>query len=113
MLRMILAVAFAAALVAIGVAGLAVAQAERGVSAQHSEFSAQKKKKAVRRRPPIRIRVQPAYRHYHSSSQYPRPDDVSAPGPNAVRLCRSWLARENRPSGTVIVPRMRCWWERG
>ena len=35
------------------------------------------------------------------------------PGPNAVRQCTSWLATEFRPSGTVIVPRMRCWWERG
>jgi hypothetical protein len=30
-----------------------------------------------------------------------------------VRQCVSWLATENRPSGTVIVPRMRCWWEHG
>jgi hypothetical protein len=29
-----------------------------------------------------------------------------------VRDCTSWLAQENRPSGPVIVPRMRCWWER-
>jgi hypothetical protein len=26
------------------------------------------------------------------------------------RECVSWLAREFRPSGTVIVPRLRCWW---
>ena len=35
----------------------------------------------------------------------------SEPGPNAKRQCESWLAQEYRPSGTVIVPRMRCWWE--
>lgn len=33
------------------------------------------------------------------------------PGPNAKRLCRSWLVQEYRVSGTVIVPRMTCWWE--
>jgi hypothetical protein len=29
---------------------------------------------------------------------------------NARRECRAWLAQEFRPSGTVIVPRMNCWW---
>ena len=33
------------------------------------------------------------------------------PGPNAIRQCRSWLAKEYRVSGPVIVPQMRCWWE--
>ncbi len=51
------------------------------------------------RRAPTRIRV------YRQPYGYP--------GPNAVRQCSSWLAQEYRPSGTVIVPRMRCWWERG
>jgi hypothetical protein len=37
----------------------------------------------------------------------------SYPGPDAVRQCTAWLAPEYRPSGTVIVPKMRCWWERG
>ncbi|MFN3658360.1 MAG: hypothetical protein ACK4UO_14000 [Pseudolabrys sp.] len=39
---------------------------------------------------------------------YPR---SGRPGPNAKRHCRSWLAKEYRVSGTVIVPRMQCWWE--
>jgi hypothetical protein len=33
------------------------------------------------------------------------------PGPNAKRQCRSWLAKEYRVSGPVIVPQMHCWWE--
>lgn len=33
--------------------------------------------------------------------------------PNAVRQCRAWYAPEYRLSGTVITPRMQCWWERG
>ena len=50
------------------------------------------------KRAPARIRVHPL---------------ADYPGPIAVRQCASWLATEYRPSGTVIVPRMRCWWERG
>jgi hypothetical protein len=38
---------------------------------------------------------------------YPR---SSYPGPYATRHCESWLAQENRPSGTVLTPQMRCWW---
>jgi hypothetical protein len=49
------------------------------------------------RRPIPRIRVHPAAQTH--------------PGPNSVRQCVSWLEPEYRPSGTVIVPRMRCWWE--
>jgi len=33
-------------------------------------------------------------------------------GPNAVRRCVDWYAEEWRPSGTVIVPHMRCRWAR-
>ena len=30
--------------------------------------------------------------------------------PTAVRACDAWYEQEYRPSGTVIVPRMRCHW---
>jgi hypothetical protein len=30
-----------------------------------------------------------------------------------VRECTSWLQQEARPSGTVIVPKMHCWWRPG
>jgi hypothetical protein len=59
---------------------------------------AQDTESAAPKRAPARIRVHPL---------------ADYPGPNAVRQCTSWLATEYRPSGTVIVPRMRCWWERG
>jgi hypothetical protein len=32
------------------------------------------------------------------------------PGPNAVRDCVANYVQEDRPSGTVIVPRMHCHW---
>jgi hypothetical protein len=41
-----------------------------------------------------------------------RPSSYDYPGPNAVRQCTAWLAPDYRPSGTVIVPHMQCWWER-
>jgi hypothetical protein len=35
------------------------------------------------------------------------------PGPNAVRDCTATYVQEYRPSGTVITPRMNCWWRPG
>lgn len=58
-----------------------------------TEFSAQERRTV--RRAPRRV---PIYR----GSSYP--------GPNAVRVCNAYYEQEYRPSGTVIVPRMRCTW---
>jgi hypothetical protein len=58
------------------------------------------------RRPPTRLRVYPAY----------NPDDVYPryyPGRNAVRDCTATYVQEFRPSGTVITPRMNCFWRPG
>ena len=33
------------------------------------------------------------------------------PGPRSKRHCESWLQKQYRVSGTVIVPQMRCWWD--
>jgi hypothetical protein len=60
------------------------------------------------RRPPARLRVYPRYQ--------PEPDGVYPryyPGPNAVRECSATYVQEFRPSGTVIVPHMSCFWRRG
>jgi hypothetical protein len=35
------------------------------------------------------------------------------PGRLLYRDCAFRLVQEFRPSGTVVVPRMRCWWVRG
>jgi len=64
-------------------------------------------------RPRTRIRVTPRYPYRTESLPYPPPYDIEYPGPGFVRQCRSWLAPEHRPSGTVIVPHSRCWWDRG
>ena len=58
------------------------------------------------RRPPARIRVYPRY----------DPDDVYPryfPGRNAVRDCTATYVEEFRPSGTVITPRLNCFWRPG
>ncbi len=72
--------------------GTTPARAGDGLSV--TEFSSQ----AREQRRPARVRI---YR------------ERSYPGPNAVRQCTSRLVQEHRPSGTVIVPDMHCWWERG
>ena len=32
------------------------------------------------------------------------------PGPNSKRICRFWLARQDRLSGPVLVPQQYCRW---
>lgn len=61
-----------------------------------------------RKRPPTRLRVQPYY-YDDENRVYPRYN----PGPDAVRECNATYVQEYRPSGTVIVPRMSCYWRRG
>jgi hypothetical protein len=82
------------ALAGVGLWPLAQAVAQNAVAAQNGDSTAPK-----RTRPPARIRVHPLPQSY--------------PGPDAVRQCTAWLAPEYRSSGTVIVPKMHCWWERG
>jgi hypothetical protein len=60
---------------------------------------------APRRRPQTRLRVTP---YYEPEGVYPHYN----PGPNAVRVCNATYVQEYRPSGTVIVPRMTCYWRR-
>jgi hypothetical protein len=60
------------------------------------------------RRPPTRLRVQPYYEPGFDGV-YPR----YYPGRNAVRDCNATYVQEYRPSGTVIVPRMSCFWRPG
>lgn len=60
-----------------------------------------------------RIRVRLLYGRQPFSSPYPPTYDIRYPGPNASRECAVRYVQEYRPSGTVIVPRMHCWWVRG
>jgi hypothetical protein len=81
--------------------GVRTAQAPQPAA---TELSAQSRV----RRPPARVRVYPRYE--------PEPDGVYPryfPGRNAVRDCSATYVQEYRPSGTVIVPHMSCYWRRG
>jgi hypothetical protein len=94
----------------------AVAQASGGGStgkrgATQAFAQAQPQSRRARVRP--RIRVTPVYPYRLQSLPYPPPYEYEYPGPGAVRQCTARLVQEARPSGTVIVPRMTCWWERG
>jgi hypothetical protein len=59
-------------------------------------------------RPLTRLRVYPRYL-LEPDGVYPR----YYPGRNAVRDCTATYQAEYRPSGTVIVPHMSCYWRRG
>ena len=62
---------------------------------------------AQRRRPLRRV---PIYRQEEwAPDVYPRYN----PCPNAVRSCTAHYVQEYRPSGTVITPRMNCYWRPG
>ncbi len=79
--------------------GVRVAQAVQPAS---TEVSAQHRP----RRPTTRLRVTP---YFEPNAVYPH----YYPGRNAVRECNATYVQEYRPSGTVIVPRMNCFWRPG
>jgi hypothetical protein len=56
-----------------------------------------------------KLRRVPIYRNDWEPDVYPRYN----PGPNAVRDCTATYVQERRPSGTVITPRMNCYWRPG
>jgi hypothetical protein len=96
-------------LASINVAGAQTVPGSKDSRAAATEFSAQSR--PVRAR--TRIRVTPAYPYRTFSTDYPVPYKYEYPGPGFVRQCTSWLRPEYRLSGTVIVPKMQCWWEPG
>ncbi len=67
----------------------AVPSARVDGSAKPTDVTAQRRA----RRQPTRLRV---YR--------------AAPGPNSKRVCNARYVQEYRPSGTVIVPVVNCYW---
>jgi hypothetical protein len=94
----------------LGVSGSVQAQPANW---ERSVWPAPPKQKAPQKRTPTRVIVRPILRNRHDATEFPRSDNLGYPGPNAVRQCVSWLATEHRPSGTVVTPQMRCWWNRG
>lgn len=79
------------------------AQAQSAVPRAHRAAPSDASAQARQRRPRVRI-----YRE-DEGGVYPRYN----PGPDAVRECTAHYVQEFRPSGTVIVPRMNCYWRHG
>jgi hypothetical protein len=84
-----------------------VAQAQTASSGLRAAQAVPTDTSAQRRRGIRRVPVYP--REEWRPDVYPR----YYPGPNAVRDCTATYVKEYRPSGTVITPRMNCYWRRG
>jgi len=99
-----------AAAIAVSVAGAQAQTAPAAMQiAQASQPAAVDASAPARvRRPLRRLPIYPRYRE-EPDGVYPRYN----PGPDAVRDCTATYVEEHRPSGTVIVPRMNCFWRRG
>jgi hypothetical protein len=81
------------------------AQAEPLVSAAQARSSVPSTDLSAQRRLK-RIPIYPREEGHWQPDVVPRYN----PGPNAVRVCNAHYVQEARPSGTVIVPRMSCYW---
>jgi hypothetical protein len=97
-----------AVFVAMFLAAGAGAQAQTAPSGIQLAQAAQPDASAQRRRPLRRLPIYPRYQG-EPDGVYPR----YYPGRNAVRECSATYVQEYRPSGTVIVPRMNCFWRPG
>ncbi len=97
-----------AALIAAAVLAWSGLETSAQTASPSDGMSAQAQSIQSRRAPP-RVIVTP---RQPAASLYPSPYPYAYPGPGYARQCTSWLEPEARPSGTVIVPRMRCWWVR-
>lgn len=92
----------------VGILPVAAETAQASAGAQTAtDFSSQSRPRAR-----TRIRVQKYYPYRRWHAYYPLPYDIEYPGPNARRDCSVRYVQEYRPSGTVVVPRMNCWWVR-
>lgn len=99
--------ALLAALAGIFLLPGASAEAQTVPSGVRTAQAAPSDASAQRRRGIRRVPVYP--REEWRPDVYPRYN----PGPNAVRDCTATYVQEYRPSGTVITPRMNCYWRRG
>ena len=102
-----------AIIVAALLLGLLAAAPGRAQSAGESVSARKALAQNEPRRARPRIRVRPIYPYRHTNLPYPAPYPIEYPGPNYKRDCVARYVEEHRPSGTVVTPRMHCWWVRG
>ena len=76
---------------------IGVALVAAGVCASAPSFAATDAAKEISAQRRARVVITPGQR-------------TGYPGPYAKRDCESWLQVENRPSGQVLTPQMRCFW---
>jgi hypothetical protein len=110
MMRIVM-VAIGAAFAGIFLSTAALAQAQTTPSGTRLAQASQPvagEAPAQHRRPLRRLPIYPRYQG-EPDGVYPR----YYPGRNAVRDCTATYVQEYRPSGTVIVPRMNCFWRPG
>ena len=102
-----------ATIVMVSLFALLAAAPAAAQSASEREAVSNARAQSERTRARTRLRVRPLYPYRHFHSLYPVPYDIEYPGPNGKRECVDAYVIEHRPSGTVVVPRMRCRWVRG
>jgi hypothetical protein len=88
-----------------------VTSREAGVAARAEQQPRAERRRLRKARPRLRITPLYPYRRYHAL--YPLPYNVEYPGPRGVRHCVNRYVTERRPSGPVVLPKVRCWWTRG
>jgi lipoprotein-anchoring transpeptidase ErfK/SrfK len=110
-ISMMLAGTALAAAIVISISAGAQAEQAGGLRPQAGESVAQSDANSdvSAQRRPRRIQIYPRYEGHWQPDVVPRYN----PGPNAVRVCNASYVPEHRPSGTVIVPHMSCYWRRG
>ncbi|MBR0695396.1 hypothetical protein [Bradyrhizobium lablabi] len=106
-MKRIMAVALMAGSVVFSLPSAEAQPAQAGVRMAQATSPAPSADASSQRRRPRRV---PIYRTDHwDPDVIPRYD----PGPNAVRDCTATYVQEYRPSGTVITPRLNCYWRPG
>ena len=101
-------IAIVAAALLLGLAGGAQAQTfdrDRGVRPAP--------KQKVQKRAPTRIIVRPILRDDSIRRNFRAATISGTPAATPCGNASPGCATEHRPSGTVVTPQMRCWWQRG
>ncbi|MVT69162.1 hypothetical protein GPL21_29145 [Bradyrhizobium pachyrhizi] len=108
-MKRIVAAALLAVAVGLSLPATGVQAQSAAAEARVGEAAPVARARVVERR---RLKRVPIYR---SQPDHWEPDVIPRynPGPNAVRDCTATYVQEHRPSGTVITPRMNCFWRPG
>lgn len=107
-MKRIVATALLAVSVGLSLGGTEACAQSAAAEARLGQSAPPARARVVEHRRPLK-RVPIYRRDQFETDVYPRYN----PGPNAVRECTATYVQEHRPSGTVITPRMNCFWRPG